>query len=112
MGDRRQVIFEDSGIYVYVHSDGYRLPQIVQYGIRTAEPRWNDESYCTRIIIHNILNAVTTPAQMTGCGIAGDEMDSNYGEDDIGINVNTQQVYIGDLQWTFKEYIEQNFKEG
>ena len=106
MGDRRQAILEDNGneIYIYVHSAGSDLEDIVRKAIREAWGRC-DNDYCNRIIMHNIFEDVTSSKNHTGCGVSTNHIDSDY-ENDIYINVEKKLVSIGDQFWTFEKFTE------
>ena len=49
MGDRAQVLIKDTGVYLYTHWGGSKLPEVVTNAIRRLE-RWNDPEYLARII--------------------------------------------------------------
>ena len=114
MGDRRQVIFMEEGksIYLYVHWDGYRLPFLVQEAIATAQTRWSDRAYCTRILIHYILEEVVTKdSPMTGAGISTEDMETQYPGEDIRINVAENTVGIEAFNWSFEEYLKRDWRK-
>jgi hypothetical protein len=58
MGDRATFVFEQSdgnAIYLYGHWAGYEMMNRLATAIETARPRWNDESYATRIAISQLI---------------------------------------------------------
>ena len=74
MGDRANFGFRDSKediIFLYGHWAGHRMLENLADAVQAAEPRWNDESYATRIAISRLI---------------GDEWTSETG---WGISVNT-----------------------
>ncbi len=56
MGDRRmaEIKTEDGSLYVYTHWQGYEFADIAKAAIKTAQPRWDDEPYATRIIVDQL----------------------------------------------------------
>ena len=44
----------DGSLYVYTHGMGNELPSISKEAVVSAKPRWDDESYATRIIVDQI----------------------------------------------------------
>jgi hypothetical protein len=74
MGDRANFGFSDSKediIFLYGHWAGHRMLENLADAVQAAEPRWNDESYATRIAISRLV---------------GDEWTSETG---WGLSVNT-----------------------
>lgn len=74
MGDRANFGFKDSKediIFLYGHWAGHRMLENLADAVQAAEPRWNDESYATRIAISRLV---------------GDEWTSETG---WGLSVNT-----------------------
>lgn len=58
MGDRANFGFrqtDGSVIYLYGHWAGYEMMARLADALIAAEPRWNDESYATRIAISNMI---------------------------------------------------------
>jgi len=49
MGDRGQVLIEDSGVYLYTHWGASNLGSLVKSAISEGK-RWNDPEYLARII--------------------------------------------------------------
>jgi len=56
MGDRAiaEIRTEDGSLYVYTHWGGESLPEDAVEAIRTAEPRWDDPAYATRILVDQL----------------------------------------------------------
>jgi hypothetical protein len=58
MGDRANFGFRQADgdiIYLYGHWAGYGMMSRLAQAIEVARPRWNDESYATRIAISNLI---------------------------------------------------------
>ena len=58
MGDRIVYTFRYSSgdeISLYSHWGGYSRYSDLAYAIDKARPRWSDESYCSRIIVSNLI---------------------------------------------------------
>lgn len=74
MGDRAVVGFKASNespiIYLYSHWAGSELDDLVAEALTKAEPRWNDESYATRIVISQLI--ADDWKSLTGWGISVD----------------------------------------
>lgn len=58
MGDRANFGFRQSNeniVFLYGHWAGYRMLENLADAVQAAEPRWNDESYATRIAISRLI---------------------------------------------------------
>jgi hypothetical protein len=57
MGDRAQVLIEDTGVYLYTHWGGSNLLETVKEAIGSKEGRgrWSDGEYLTRIIFSRMI---------------------------------------------------------
>ena len=78
MGDRANFGFRDSKeniIFVYGHWAGYRMLENLADAVSAAEPRWNDESYATRIAISHLIKDEW--ASETGWGIYVNQLGDN-----------------------------------
>lgn len=54
MGDRANFGFKQANgqtIVLYGHWAGFEMMSQLAYAVKAAEPRWNDESYATRIAV-------------------------------------------------------------
>jgi hypothetical protein len=69
MGDRAmaEIKMEDGSIYLYTHWRGQELPTDAKKAIIAAKPRWDDEPYCTHILIDQLSKCGRD--QETGYGI-------------------------------------------
>ena len=104
MGDRANVHVresgEDSGVYLYTHWDGYKLPQTLRSALQ-KKWRWDDCPYLTRIIFDE-----TTKGQNgneTGFGI------SSFGSEDKTLTVNVEKQTVTSSNggvFTFNEFCE------
>ena len=71
MGDRANFGFKQSDgntIFLYGHWAGYNMLANLASAVLAAQPRWNDESYATRIAISNLIGEDW--AQETGWGLS------------------------------------------
>ena len=71
MGDRANFGFKDSKgdtLYLYGHWAGHNMLANLASAVSAAEPRWQDESYATRIAISNLIGDEW--AQETGWGLS------------------------------------------
>jgi hypothetical protein len=116
MGDRANVLVRDnydSGVFLYTHWGGYKLPEVVQ-GALARKERWNDHSYLARIVFSAMVKDDIDGE--TGYGIASVMTDNEYPV--IVLDASSQKVLyvseddarqkiISDPQksWTFAEYI-------
>lgn len=110
MGDRREVKFEDMGIWFYTHWEGYCLVETLRNAISQAKGRWGDDSYCFRIILHNLMESSSKATEDTGCGIANYEMDTQYKINPV-VNIKKQKVEIDGNSYTFKQFVEIDIDE-
>ena len=78
MGDRANFGFKDSKgdtVFLYGHWAGHRMLENLADAVEHARPRWNDESYATRIAISRLVNEEWTSE--TGWGITVNELADN-----------------------------------
>ena len=78
MGDRANFGFRDSKeniVFLYGHWAGYRMLENLADAVQAAAPRWNDESYATRIAISHLIKDEW--ASETGWGITVNELADN-----------------------------------
>ena len=78
MGDRANFGFKDSKgdtLYLYGHWAGHRMLQNLADAVSTAEPRWSDHSYATRICISQLINEEW--ASETGWGLYINQLGDN-----------------------------------
>jgi len=78
MGDRANFGFRDSKeniVFLYGHWAGYRMLENLADAVQAASPRWNDESYATRIAISNLIKDEWSSE--TGWGITVNELADN-----------------------------------
>lgn len=80
-------------VVLYSHWGGYELPTAVADALPKAAGRWDDEPYCARIVIQNILNTIADPDSETGSGISvGELTDNEYAIIVIDVPANTVGV--------------------
>jgi hypothetical protein len=78
MGDRANFGFKDrkgDTVFLYGHWAGHRMLENLASAVEAARPRWNDESYATRIAISQLIND-EWPSE-TGWGITVNELADN-----------------------------------
>ena len=78
MGDRANFGFKDSKdniVFLYGHGAGHRMLENLADAVSAAEPRWQDESYATRIAISQLIKDEW--ASETGWGITVNELADN-----------------------------------
>ena len=78
MGDRANFGFRDSKeniIFLYGHWAGHRMLENLANAVEQARPRWNDESYATRICVSQLVNEEW--ASETGWGLNVNEIGDN-----------------------------------
>ena len=78
MGDRANFGFRDSKeniVFLYGHWAGHRMLENLADAVQIAHPRWNDESYATRITISQMIGDEW--ASETGWGISVNELADN-----------------------------------
>jgi hypothetical protein len=71
MGDRANVYvsgWDNTGVYLYTHWSGYKLPETVQAALVRGEDRWNDGQYLARIIFCEMVKG--DEMNTTGYGIS------------------------------------------
>lgn len=109
MGDRRmaEIKTDDGSLFVYVHWSGYELPAMAQVAIASAEGRWDDRSYATRIIVDQLTEGGRD--QETGFGLLlkpNAEDSYNNGEPSVIIDLLERQLTVldaGEPQKAFKK---------
>ena len=78
MGDRANFGFKDSKdniVFLYGHWAGHRMLENLADAVSAAEPRWQDESYATRIAISQLIKDEWSSE--TGWGITVNELADN-----------------------------------
>jgi hypothetical protein len=78
MGDRANFGFRQSNenvVFLYGHWAGHRMLENLADAVEHARPRWNDESYATRIAISRLVGEEWTSE--TGWGITVNELADN-----------------------------------
>jgi len=91
-------------INVYAHWDGEEGPSILHNAVKAAQPRFNDLSYATRIIIDQLTKHGRDSE--TGYGIyIGDEVTHEEEYEYKEVNLINKTVTIGSQQFRLDEYI-------
>jgi len=92
MGDRANFVFVDGEgetICLYGHWAGYNMLGKLADAVIAARPRWNDESYATRIVISHLIGDQWN--METGWGLHVNEISDN--EHKIAIVDFAQQTF-------------------
>ena len=108
MGDR--IVYsirqdKDLSINLYSHWGGYDRFVNLANALRAAEPRWNDSSYATRIIVSQLIGDQWN--QELGFGLWASNSDEGYGGDhpDITIDLVNKTVEDETGTHTFESFI-------
>ena len=109
MGDR--VVYsikqdKDLSVNLYSHWGGHDRFVALAAALKAAEPRWNDMSYCTRIIVSQLIGDQW--AEETGFGLWASNSDGAYGGDwpDITIDLENKTVIDETGTHSFTDFIE------
>lgn len=113
MGDRANVVIDDSGerVYLYTHWGGMELPQVVQ-GALAKRQRWDDAPYLARIVFCAMVKGQED--EETGYGISTSPPDNEHPL--IVLDCRNKKVkleaYGGGFadplvgrEWTFEEFV-------
>jgi len=108
MGDR--IVYsikqdKELSVNLYCHWGGYDRFVDLARALRAAEPRWNDGSYATRIIISQLIGDQWN--QELGFGIWASSSDGAYGGDHPDITINLINKTVEDETGThdFEDFI-------
>jgi len=113
MGDRANVYVKDgnSGVYLYTHWTGTKLPGVVQSALRRGESRWNDGQYLARVIFNEMTRG--DEDGVTGFGISSVLCDNNHPI--IVVDTSTETVGLADegdeilgivqADWPFADFV-------
>ena len=108
MGDR--IVYtikqdKDLSVNLYSHWGGYDRFAALAKALKAAEPRWDDSSYCARIIVSQLIGDQW--AEETGFGLWASNEHGYYGGDhpDIVINLINKTVEDETGTHTFESFI-------
>ena len=109
MGERTNytIITTDNpaqNINVYAHWDGEESVANMQQAIRTAMPRINDVSYCTRILVDQLTKHGRDSE--TGYGLYIGEVDHEEEYEYKEINLINKTVTVGSMTFELNNFIE------
>jgi hypothetical protein len=109
MGDR--IVYtikqeEDLSVNLYSHWGGYDRFVNLASALRAAEPRWNDPSYATRIIVSQLIG--DNWKDETGFGLWASKEQGSYGGDHPDITVDLVNKTVEDETGihTFESFVE------
>ena len=91
-------------INVYAHWDGEESVANMQQAIRTAMPRINDVSYCTRILVDQLTKHGRDSE--TGYGLYVGEVDHEEEYEYKEINLINKTVTVGSMTFELNNFIE------
>ena len=94
----------DQNINVYAHWDGEESVANMQQAIRTAMPRINDVSYCTRILIDQLTKHGRDSE--TGYGIYVGDVTHEEEYDYKEINLVNKTITVGQMQFSISQFVE------
>jgi hypothetical protein len=111
MGSRTawKIITDNSGAatWLYSHWGGESKFEDTQNALVAGMPRWSDTSYGTRVFISNIVRE--NWSEETGFGITSTLVDAECPFEEsyfsAVIDFTTQQVSLGEMVWSFAEFI-------
>ena len=94
----------DQNINVYAHWDGEQSEEILAEALKAAEPRWDDMSYCVRIIIDQLTK--NGRDEETGYGIyIGSEITHEEQYETKEVNLINKTVSIGNQTYDMKLWL-------
>ena len=106
MGERGQIKFENSGVYLYTHWEGDTIKEKLKTAL-SKRWRWNDEEYLTRIVFDVMVHGLN--GEETGFGIGTvKRYDLNYPL--LVVDVKQQKIKEEDKEWSFDEFLEEGIK--
>ena len=94
MGDRTNTVFrkaDGSDIVLYQHWGGENMMHNLATALDAARNRWNDESYCIRIVISNLIG--DRWQQETGYGLSTYIMDNEHSVPVLDFSDHTVALY-------------------
>jgi hypothetical protein len=114
MGDRSNIVIQfaddddQKEIVFYTHWGGSDLPATLQAALLKAKNtgRLDDDAYLARIIFCTMVS--DDPDGSTGYGIA--PWISEEEHETIYVDTEVHTVTIGDLTWSYEDYINQHFQ--
>ena len=109
MGDR--IVYsikqdKDSSVNLYSHWGGESRFINLAVALKAAEPRWGDETYCTRIIVSQLIGEDWNSE--TGYGLWASDSDNAIPGDyaDITVNIPNKTVIDETGTHSFESFIE------
>jgi hypothetical protein len=101
---------DGSDIVLYQHWGGENMLAHLAAALDAAQGRWNDESYCTRIMISNLVGDKWT--NETGYGLNTKIMDNEHSIPVIDFSDNTVALYEFDFETGYSMYVlkDQKFR--
>ncbi len=110
MGDRAQVHFADSGVWLYTHGGAYELIEVVQRAL-AKRWRWDDPEYLARIVFCEMCKG--SYGDETGYGIGSGQHSDVYRVVEITCREEKEPMVTiinGDTEGWIKHAKEAGFK--
>jgi len=101
MGERAQILIEDTGVYLYTHWGGIEIIDLLRTALKRKQ-RWDDPEYFGRIIFCEMIKG--EEKEETGYGI-GTKIHSDLDHPLIIINCKEQIVTYLDKKLSFEDFI-------
>lgn len=109
MGDRGQVYFKESGVYLYTHWGAYELIKDVKKALG-KKMRWEDVEYLARIVFDTMIGE--SQGEETGFGIGTEKHGDIWRLIEIdGTNVKVIDHGHTIFEGTFEEFLNYEPKE-
>ena len=97
---------EEHAIHLYGHSAGEDKIRMTQVALQSARPRWEDETYCARIIISSLIGEDWN--QELSWGMMAGHPDTDFFEEEyapVTIDVDKKLVFVDGGAYTFEELV-------
>tara|TARA_R110000824_G_scaffold327986_2_gene514820 strand:- start:43 stop:405 length:363 start_codon:yes stop_codon:yes gene_type:complete len=93
-----------NSIHIYGHWAGSHVIEgnLLRFAIDSARTRWDDPTYCARIIMSRLMAA--SHNDTTGWGISPDYTDSENPA--VVVDLENHTVSVGENRYSFGEYCE------
>ena len=100
---------DQASIYLYSHWGGDSKVEDTENAIEKARPRWNDPTYCARMIISQLIGQQWD--EETGFGIEAGLPSSSPFEEQFApcvIDTTLNTIQLGEWFGTFEEFLKAN----
>lgn len=102
MGDRGEIVIEDSGVHFYTHWGASELHEVLAAALKRGRDRWDDYPYLSRIIFSEMIRDDID-------GLTGFGIDTHTSDVRRSIVVNCQEriVTVDDEVYSFEEFVKE-----